>query len=143
MFNLFKRLRRTVGFANTCVAVEFRWGVCFAKAARRSGARHYDIAFWQEVADSFCAKWREAEPGSQDPARLLEQRLGVYLSFLRDTVLKEAECGNLTTAQLEQVGRFFARASVLDLQNAVLSQAGRTALRFGYTCRNASRLVVA
>ena len=39
--------------------------------------------------------------------------------------MKEAECGNLTTAQLEQVGRFFARASVLGLKAAILSDPER------------------
>jgi len=55
------------------------------------------------VADLFCTKWREIEPASRDPAQMLEQRLGVYLSFLRDSVLKQAECGSLTTAQLELI----------------------------------------
>jgi hypothetical protein len=56
---------------------------------------------------------------------MLEQRLSVYLSFFENTVLKEAERGNLTNAQLEEVGIFIARASVLDLRVAILSDPAR------------------
>ena len=103
MFNLFKRFHRSVAFASTSAAARLYWNNCFVKAAGRAGARHYDMAFWQMVADLFCTKWREIEPASRDPAQMLEQRLGVYLSFLRDSVLKQAECGSLTTAQLELI----------------------------------------
>jgi hypothetical protein len=121
MFNWFKKFHRSTAFASTSAAARLHWNFCFIKAARGSTARHYDIVFWREVADSFCAKWREIEPVSKDPTQLLEQRLSVYLSFLENTVLRQAECGNLTIAQLEEAGVFIARASVLDLRDAVLS----------------------
>ena len=121
MFNWFKKLHRSAAFASTSAAAELHWNFCFIKAAHGSTARHYDIVFWREVADAFCAKWREIEPVSKDPTRIFEQRLNVYLSFLESTVLRQAQCGNLTIAQLEKVGGFIARASVLDLRDAVLS----------------------
>jgi hypothetical protein len=120
MLDWFKRLHRSAAFASTSAAARMHWNFCFIKASR-GGARYFDMTFWQEVADSFLTKWREIEPAERDPGRLLEKRMDVYLGFLADKVLPQAECGNLTTAQLEGAGVFIARASVLDLREALLS----------------------
>ena len=120
MFNWLKKL----SIAGNAAAVTFYWKTSFMKVATRhgsSGGRHHDFSFWKDVAEAFRVRWCEVAPPSNDPEGLLEQRLDVYLAFLRDTVLKEAQNGRITTAELEQIGEFIAQASVQELRIAVLS----------------------
>jgi hypothetical protein len=133
MFGLFKPKKSTSIFSKQEVVAAANAVMCW-KLSVDEAASTYDgmrlgrlsIIPWSDVANRFIKKILQLGPFSPDDKAQIEQRMNMYLSFVKMQALDNSNY--FTQEELETIGEFIAIATVCGIKMAILSDIERAAL---------------